>query len=66
MRTKKVSRVFCPQLPCQGAAHFNVSVRVGVNEFDGWKPEQIAAFFAGIAEVLKAKERAEKGTGDGK
>jgi hypothetical protein len=39
----------------EGAVHFNVSVRVDMEQFAGWQPERIAAFFAGIAEVLKAK-----------
>ncbi len=38
-----------------GAVQFNVTVKVDMNEFSGWQPERIAAFFHGIAEVLTAK-----------
>ena len=30
---------------------FDVSVRVDMKEFAGWKPDRIAAFFSGIAQV---------------
>jgi hypothetical protein len=39
----------------EGAVHFNVNVRIDMEEFKDWRPERIAAFFSGIAEVLKAK-----------
>lgn len=38
-----------------GAVQFNVTVKVDMNEFKGWQPDRIAAFFHGIAEVLAAK-----------
>jgi hypothetical protein len=37
-----------------GVVQFHVSVRVGMEEFEAWKPEQIAAFLAGVAQVLTA------------
>jgi hypothetical protein len=43
----------------EGAVHFNVSVRVDMDEFAGWQPERITAFFAGIAKVLAAKANIE-------
>lgn len=39
----------------EGAVNFNVSVRVDMGEFSNWKPERIAAFFNGMAQVLAAK-----------
>lgn len=44
----------------EGAVNFNVSVRVDMGEFASWKPERIAAFFAGMAQVLAAKADVEK------
>jgi hypothetical protein len=43
-----------------GAVQFNVTVKVDMNEFAGWQPDRIAAFFHGIAEVLTAKGGMEK------
>jgi hypothetical protein len=45
-----------------GIVQFNVSVKVDMNELSGWEPSRIAAFFAGIAQVLAAKGQAEKQT----
>jgi hypothetical protein len=44
----------------EGAVNFNVSVRVDMGEFANWKPERIAAFFGGMAQVLAAKANVEK------
>jgi hypothetical protein len=44
----------------EGAVHFNVSVKVDMKELEGWKPERIAAFFNGIAQVLAAKADIER------
>ena len=44
----------------EGAVNFNVSVRVDMGEFASWKPERIAAFFNGMAQVLAAKADVEK------
>jgi len=44
----------------EGAVNFNVSVRVDMGEFATWKPERIAAFFNGMAQVLAAKADVEK------
>ncbi|MEN3334958.1 MAG: hypothetical protein V7641_4323 [Blastocatellia bacterium] len=46
--------------PTEGVVRFNVSVRVDMAEFAGWKPDRIAAFFQGIAQVLAAKGSIEK------
>lgn len=46
--------------PTEGVIQFHVSVRVDMSEFKGWKEERIAAFFAGIAQVLAAKGRVEE------
>ena len=43
-----------------GTVNFNVSVRVEMTEFATWKPERIAAFFNGMAQVLAAKANVEK------
>lgn len=43
----------------EGAVNFHVSVRVDMGEFANWKPERIAAFFGGIAQVLAAKAKVE-------
>lgn len=52
-KTRVISTVFSKT--AEGAVHFNVSVRVDMEQFAGWEPTRIQAFFAGIAEVLKAK-----------
>jgi len=44
----------------EGAVNFNVSVRIDMAEFATWKPERIAAFFNGMAQVLAAKADIEK------
>jgi hypothetical protein len=44
----------------EGAVNFNVSVRVDMGEFANWKPERIAAFFNGMAQVLAAKADVDK------
>jgi hypothetical protein len=46
--------------PTQGVVQFDVSVRVDMNEFAGWQPARIAAFFNGIAQVLSAKGAVEQ------
>lgn len=43
----------------EGAVNFHVSVRVDMGEFANWKPDRIAAFFAGMAQVLAAKAKVE-------
>jgi hypothetical protein len=48
--------------PTEGTVQFHVSVSVDMAEFAGWKPERIAAFFNGIAQVLAAKGAIEKGS----
>jgi hypothetical protein len=52
-KSKMVTTAFAKT--AEGAVHFNVSVRVDMEEFAGWEPGRISAFFSGIAEVLKAK-----------
>jgi hypothetical protein len=44
----------------EGGIVFNVSFKVDMAEMGNWKPERIAAFFSGIAQVLSAKAAAEK------
>lgn len=44
----------------QGTVRFNVSVAVDMEEFKGWQPDRITAFFGGIAAVLAAKAAVEK------
>ena len=34
----------------------HISLRVDAAAFDGWRPEQVDAFFAGIARVLAVRE----------
>jgi hypothetical protein len=46
--------------PTQGVVQFHVSVKVDMNEFKGWNPDRIAAFFGGIAQVLAAKGQIEQ------
>lgn len=46
--------------PTLGVVKFNVSVNVDMSEFAGWQADRIAAFFAGIAQVLAAKGMIEK------
>ena len=43
-----------------GIIQFNISVKVDMTEFAGWEPSRIAAFFAGIAQVLAAKGQVEE------
>lgn len=51
--------------PTEGVVQFHVSVKVDMAEFAGWKPERIAAFFSGIAQVLAAKGNVEKEASQG-
>jgi len=51
--------------PTEGTVQFHVSVRVDMAEFATWPPEQIKAFFGGIAQVLAAKAAIEKDSGAG-
>lgn len=44
----------------EGAVNFHVSVRVDMGEFANWKPDRIAAFFGGMAQVLAAKAKVER------
>lgn len=46
--------------PTEGTVQFHVSVRVDMQEFAGWRPDRIASFFSGIAQVLAAKGEVEK------
>lgn len=41
--------------PTEGTIQLDLSVRVRMAEMAGWSPEQIAAFFAGVAQALAAK-----------
>jgi hypothetical protein len=52
---------FMPSLfgTTEGAVNFHVSVRVDMSEFANWKPDRIAAFFGGMAQVLAAKAKVE-------
>lgn len=45
----------------EGIVQFHISVRVEMNQFANWRPDRIAAFFSGIAQVLAAKADVEKG-----
>ncbi|MGB7100234.1 MAG: hypothetical protein WBD95_15905 [Xanthobacteraceae bacterium] len=44
----------------EGAVQFHVSIRVSMQEMSGWTPDRIAAFFAGLAQVLAAKKGTEE------
>jgi hypothetical protein len=44
----------------QGAMRFNVSFDMDLAEMADWRPDRIAAFFSGIAQVLAAKAEVEK------
>lgn len=44
----------------EGAVQFHVSIRVTMQEMAGWSPDRISAFFAGLAQVLAAKQGAEE------
>jgi len=46
--------------PTEGVVQFHVSVKVEMAEFANWRPDRIAAFFAGIAQVLAAKAAIEQ------
>lgn len=43
--------------PAGGAINFQVSVNVDLAQMKGWSADRIAAFFAGIAQVLAAQEK---------
>src|SRR5262249_40452892 len=62
-RTSAVTTAFSQ--PTEGVVQFHVSVKVEMAEFANWRPDRIAAFFAGIAQVLAAKAAIEQG-GTGK
>jgi hypothetical protein len=46
-----------------GVIQFNISVKLDIQEFSTWQPENIAAFFSGMAAVLAAKAAVEKEAG---
>jgi hypothetical protein len=58
-----ISTAFSQQAT-EGVVQFHVSVRVDMAELAGWKPDRIASFFAGIAQVLAAKGAIEKGVSE--
>lgn len=60
LRTRPTRSPF--SAPTEGVVQFHVSVKVDMNEFEGWQPERIAAFFGGIAQVLSAKGAIERST----
>jgi hypothetical protein len=43
-----------------GGVQFHVNINVSMEELGSWKPERIAAFFAGMAKVLAAKSGLEQ------
>lgn len=43
-----------------GVIQFQINVRVDLKEISGWRPERIAAFFSGIAQVVAAKGQLER------
>jgi len=44
----------------EGALTFHISVRVEMSEMKEWRPDRIAALFAGVAQVLAAKADVER------
>jgi hypothetical protein len=46
--------------PTAGVIEFQVNVRVDMREIGSWRPDRIAAFFSGIAQVVAAKGALEK------
>jgi hypothetical protein len=40
-----------------GAMNFDISINVSMAEMRDWTPDRITAFFAGIAQVLAAKNQ---------
>jgi len=48
----------------EGVLRFNVEVNVDMKEFATWRPDRIAAFWAGIAQVLAAKAAVEEKAGN--
>ena len=49
--------------PTEGATRLDFSVQVRMSEMAGWSPERITAFFAGVAQVLAARNaKGEEGT----
>ena len=49
----------------EGVVQFHVSIKVDMAELSTWTPDRIAAFFAGIAQVLAAKGAVEEQAGKG-
>ncbi len=47
-------------MPAEGIVQFNISVKVNAQDFAGWSPDRITAFFGGIAQVLAAKGALER------
>lgn len=44
----------------EGAIQFSVSVNVDLRELAQWRPEVVAAFFNGVAQVISAKAMVER------
>jgi hypothetical protein len=38
--------------PTRPAVTFGVSVRVEMSDFDGWRPDQLSAFWHGVAQIV--------------
>jgi len=53
MLPAKISTSFVQ--PTEGTVQFHVSVKVNMSEMEHWRPDRIASFFGGIAQVLAAK-----------
>lgn len=58
-RATTITTQFSPS-PTAGIVQFNISAKVDMQELATWSPDRIAAFFAGIAQVLAAKKGVEE------
>lgn len=58
--TRQAGAVGTGFMSTEGVVQFHVSIRVTMQEMAGWSPDRIAAFFAGLAKVLAAKQGTEE------
>lgn len=59
-QTRPAGQVATGFMTAEGGVQFHVSIKVDMKEMAGWTPDRIAAFFAGLAQVLAAKKGTEE------
>ena len=58
--TPKTSGVTGGMAPGDGTINYHIDIQVSIAEMHSWQPDRIAAFFAGMAQVIAAKAQCEE------